>query len=111
MKQAVKIFKALSDSTRVRMIKLLETAGELCVCEILRALDISQTRASRNLNILKHAGLVTDRRKGMWVHYSINCGGSDKCCADIYKIMRTWLNREPQIRQDLSRLKKFRSLK
>jgi ArsR family transcriptional regulator, arsenate/arsenite/antimonite-responsive transcriptional repressor len=108
MEQAVKIFKALSDVTRIRMIKLLETAGELCVCEILRALDISQTRASRNLNILKHAGLVTDRRIKMWVHYSINRKECEKCCDDMFKVVRLWLNDEPQVKQDLARLKKYR---
>jgi ArsR family transcriptional regulator len=111
MKQAVKIFKALSDATRIRMIKLLEKAGELCVCEIVRALDISQTRASRNLNILKHAGLVKDRRIKMWVHYSINREECEKCCEDMFKVTRMWLNDEPQIKQDLARLKKFRSSK
>lgn len=108
MKQAVKIFKALSDATRIRMIKLLEKSGELCVCEILKALDISQTRASRNLNILKHAGLVKDRRIKMWVHYSINKEECEECCADMFKVTKPWLNDDPQVKQDLVRLKKFR---
>ena len=108
MKQAVKIFKALSDATRIRMIKLLEKAGELCVCEIVKALDISQTRASRNLNILKHAGLVNDRRLKMWVHYSINREECEKSCEDIFKVTRAWLNDDPQVKEDLLRLKKFR---
>lgn len=108
MKQAVKIFKALSNATRIRMIKLLERSGELCVCEILKALDISQTRASRNLNILKDAGLVKDRRVGMWVHYYVNRDKCEKCCADMFGVVGKWLNDEPQVRQDLARLKKIR---
>jgi ArsR family transcriptional regulator, arsenate/arsenite/antimonite-responsive transcriptional repressor len=111
MKQAVKIFKALSDATRIRMIKLLEKAGELCVCEILKALDISQTRASRNLNILKQAGLVKDRRLKMWVHYSINREECEECCKDMFKVTKLWLNDEPVIKEDLARLKKYRKNK
>jgi DNA-binding transcriptional ArsR family regulator len=90
------------------MIKLLEKAGELCVCEIVGALAISQTRASRNLNILKHAGLVKDRRLGMWVHYSMNRQECGKCCEDVFKVTKNWLNDEPQIKEDLVRLKKYR---
>ncbi|WP_303882151.1 metalloregulator ArsR/SmtB family transcription factor [Acetomicrobium mobile] len=61
---------ALSDETRLRMINILR-GGELCVCEIAEALGISQTKASRHLNILKTAGIVSDRRQAQWVYYSI----------------------------------------
>lgn len=105
MKQVIRVLKALSDATRIRMIKLLEMSGELCVCEILKALAISQTRASRNLNILKQAGLVTDSRHGMWVYYSLNREGCEDCCKDVFKVVRQWLNGEPQVKEDLLRLK------
>ena len=71
MREFIRVFKALSDETRLRMLKLL-SEGELCVCEIMQAMEISQTRASRNLGILKAAGLVEDRRDGQWVHYSLS---------------------------------------
>jgi len=51
-------------------MKLLET-GELCVCELMQVLDMSQPRISRHLGILKNAGLVNDRRQGKWVFYSL----------------------------------------
>jgi len=51
MREFIRVFKALSDETRLRMLKLL-SEGELCVCEIMQAMEISQTRASRNLGIL-----------------------------------------------------------
>ena len=70
MRELIKVFKALSDETRIRMLELL-SQGELCVCEIMQALEISQTRASRNLGILRDAGLLQDRRDGQWVHYSV----------------------------------------
>ena len=72
MRQLIKVFKALSDQTKVRILKILQERNELCVCEIMQALNISQSRASRNLGILEDAGFVNDRRDGLWVHYSIN---------------------------------------
>jgi len=71
MRELIKVFKALSDETRLRMLQLL-SEGDLCVCEIMQALNISQTRASRNLGILRDAGLLVDKRDGQWVHYSLN---------------------------------------
>jgi ArsR family transcriptional regulator len=65
------IFKALSDATRLRIVKLLEK-GELCVCDIVSALDIVQPKASFHLSVLKEAGLIKDRKQGKWIHYSLN---------------------------------------
>lgn len=63
------IFKALSDETRLR-IYLLLGKGEICVCQIQVALGISQTKVSRHLTVLRHAGLVNARREGQWMYYS-----------------------------------------
>jgi ArsR family transcriptional regulator len=71
MKEIVKIFHALSDETRLKIIKLLEE-GELCVCEIVSALDMVQPKVSFHLGILKEAGLLKIRRKGKWILYSLN---------------------------------------
>lgn len=72
MKQAVKLFKALGDPTRLRIVKLLEH-GELCVCQLIAVLGMGQSRISRHLSILKEAGLILDDRKGKWVHYRLCC--------------------------------------
>jgi len=72
MKQAVKVFKALGDPTRLRIVKLLEN-GELCVCQLIAVLNMGQSRISRHLSILKEAGLIVDDRKGKWVHYRLCC--------------------------------------
>ena len=77
MKQAVKVFKALGDPTRLRIVKLLEN-GELCVCQLIAVLGMGQSRISRHLSILKGAGLIVDDRKGKWVHYR-------SCCKDPAK--------------------------
>ena len=71
MNELVTIFKALSDETRLRIIKLLEE-GELCVCDITAALDMVQPKVSFHLSALKEAGLIKDRKTGKWIHYSLN---------------------------------------
>ena len=71
MKELSAIFKALSDATRLRIVKLLER-GELCVCDIVAALDIVQPRASFHLGVLREAGLIKDRKQGKWIHYRLN---------------------------------------
>lgn len=64
-------FRALSDPTRLRSLVLLEREGELCVCELTYALQTSQPKISRHLAYLRDAGLVADRRDGVWVHYRL----------------------------------------
>jgi len=71
MNELTTIFKALSDETRLRIIKLLEQ-GELCVCDITAALDMVQPKVSFHLSALKEAGLIRDRKQGKWIHYSLN---------------------------------------
>ncbi len=70
MKNALRIFNALSDSTRLRIILLL-LERDLCVCELLFVLKMSQSRISHQLRILRDAGLVEDKRDGQWMVYGI----------------------------------------
>ena len=65
------IFQALADSTRLRCLALIETHGELCVCELVHALELSQPKISRHLKLLRESGLVADRRERIWVHYRL----------------------------------------
>lgn len=71
MRDFVKLFKALSDETRLRMLNIL-LERECCVCEVMQVLNVSQTRASRNLNLLYDAGFLKVRREGLWAYYSID---------------------------------------
>jgi ArsR family transcriptional regulator, arsenate/arsenite/antimonite-responsive transcriptional repressor len=71
MQEILSIFKALSDELRLRILKLLQN-GELCVCDIVAALDMSQPKISFHLSTLKEAGLIKDRKEGRWIHYSID---------------------------------------
>lgn len=67
------IFKALGDQTRLRLVNLL-LKQELCVCELVEALNLPQPKVSRHLGILKDAGLVLDRREAQMVFYRLNLG-------------------------------------
>ncbi|MBA3542104.1 MAG: winged helix-turn-helix transcriptional regulator [Deltaproteobacteria bacterium] len=71
-----RLFRALGDETRLRMVALL-SHGELCVCHLEKALDVSQPNASRQLGILKAAGIVDSRRDGTWVYYAISTQDHD----------------------------------
>ena len=70
MRNSAEFFRALADETRLRILNLL-VQGELCVCDIMTVLDIGQSKASRHLACLRNAGLVRDRRSGVWMHYSL----------------------------------------
>jgi len=71
MQKLLMIFKALSEETRLRILKLLES-GELCVCDITDVLNMSQPNISFHLGMLKEAGLIKDRREGRWMYYSLD---------------------------------------
>ena len=65
------LFSALAEPTRRRILMLLAAHGELCVCELVHALQLAQPRISSHLAALRKAGLVSSRKQGLWVHYSI----------------------------------------
>jgi ArsR family transcriptional regulator len=65
-----RFFKALADETRLRIVKLLGIR-EMCVCEVMVALGLTQPTASHHLGLLENAGLVKDRKEGKWVFYSL----------------------------------------
>ena len=69
--RSVQLFHALSDSTRLSILQRLRF-GERCVCDLTDALDAAQSRLSFHLKVLKDADLVTDRREGRWMYYTMN---------------------------------------
>jgi ArsR family transcriptional regulator len=71
MDELLGIFKALSEETRLRIIKLLEH-GELCVCDLVAALGLVQPKVSFHLAVLKEAGFIKDRKEGKWTHYRLD---------------------------------------
>ncbi|MCX5830287.1 MAG: metalloregulator ArsR/SmtB family transcription factor [Deltaproteobacteria bacterium] len=77
MKKAAAFFKVLADEARLNMLWLLLNHRELCVCDFMAVLEVTQSKASRHLRILYNAGLVTDRRVGLWIYYSLQPAADD----------------------------------
>jgi ArsR family transcriptional regulator len=82
MRDLVKVYKVLSDESRLRVLNLL-LERECCVCEVMQALDISQSKASRILSALYDAGILKLHRDGLWALYSIDWDGMDAHLKDI----------------------------
>ncbi|MGD1969152.1 MAG: metalloregulator ArsR/SmtB family transcription factor [Desulfobacterales bacterium] len=85
IEQLVEIFKALSDPTRLRLVKLLNDCepgickgGPLCVNALAHQLGVSQSAVSQHLRILRQAGLVSGARRGSFMHYSVDPDGLEK---------------------------------
>jgi ArsR family transcriptional regulator len=93
LQRAVGAFHALSDPTRLELVALLRR-GERCVCELQEALGAAQSRLSFHLKVLKEAGLVTDRREGRWVYYTLHRDAVEDLAAlltDCCTPQRGWL--------------------
>lgn len=69
---AVSVFKALGDPVRLRIVRLVASAGELCVCKIVEQLDLDQPAVSHHLSKLRQAGILRARKCGKWVYYSLD---------------------------------------
>jgi ArsR family transcriptional regulator, arsenate/arsenite/antimonite-responsive transcriptional repressor len=104
LKDMETLFKALADSTRLRILGLLLT-GEVCVCHIHESLKIPQPKASRHLAYLREAGLVTTRRDGLWVHYRM-ADLTDPLVSTIANAVRHALAHTDVVHRDAERLQK-----
>ena len=104
MQDLIKAMKALSDETRIRMLNIL-LEKECCVCEVMQALDISQSRASRNLGILEDAGFLTAKRDGVWTVYSIDWQTANSHAAFLARLLKDSPTTDERMAQDEARLK------
>jgi ArsR family transcriptional regulator len=99
-----RLFRALGDETRLRIVALL-SHGELCVCHLETALELNQPNASRQLGILKSAGIVDSRRDGTWVYYSI----TEQAHATVAKaldVLTEAFGAETALKRDHAKLRK-----
>jgi len=101
----IKAMKALSDDTRLRILKIL-LERECCVCEVMQALDISQSRASRNLRILQNADFLKVRRDGVWIVYSVDWETANRYTTSLAKLLRDSPISNEVLTQDKERLKR-----
>jgi ArsR family transcriptional regulator len=106
MQEYTKVFKALGDRNRVRILKMLEER-ELCVCQIMMVLRLKQPTVSKHLSVLKTAGLVAAKRNGTWIFYSLSCQRRNNYDQAQLGLMRNWLNDDPTICADHARLKEI----
>jgi ArsR family transcriptional regulator, arsenate/arsenite/antimonite-responsive transcriptional repressor len=96
MRDFIKVMKALSDSNRVKIVKLLQHKS-LCVCEIHTALGLAQPTVSKHLKILEDAGLVTYSKCGLWVNYALTDGSSSPYAATLLGSLKHWLQDDPEV--------------
>jgi ArsR family transcriptional regulator len=96
MKEFLKVMKASSDPTRVKILKMLGKRV-MCVCEIQTALGTAQSTASKHLKILEDAGLVVSKKEGLWVNYLLADGSQSPYASNLLGNMRHWLDDEPEI--------------
>jgi ArsR family transcriptional regulator len=99
-----RLFRALGDETRLRIVALL-AHGELCVCHIEQALSLSQPNASRQLGILRAAGVVDSRREGTWVYYRI-ADQEHAAVQQVVALLSASFGAERTLRADLVRVRK-----
>jgi len=105
MRELTKMLKALSDESRLRVLSLV-LERECCVCEVMQAMNISQSRASRSLTALYDAGILRQRKDGRWVLYSIDNEGMKEYTNDIVLAVSKALMGNPLVEEDRERLKK-----
>jgi ArsR family transcriptional regulator len=103
MEEFIKVMKALSDSSRIKIIKLLQRRN-LCVCEIQEALKLSQSTVSKHLKILEKAGLVVSFREGQWVNHTLADGTNNPYVANLLGNLRYWLEEDSNIASLIERL-------
>jgi ArsR family transcriptional regulator len=98
------VFRALADRTRLRILGLL-AGGDVCVCEIHESLNLPQPTVSRHLAYLRNAGLVTGRKQGLWVHYSL-AKPDDPVVQAVLDSAAHWVHHAPSAERDTARLEK-----
>jgi ArsR family transcriptional regulator len=98
------VFKCLADETRSRATLLIAGHGELCVCELMCAMDDSQPKISRHLAQLRSSGLLLDRRQGQWVYYRLN----PTLPAWVHEVLQVTLRENAEwLQENSSRLQKM----
>lgn len=106
MKNEARLFKSLADETRLNILCLLKGQEELCVCDIMRVLGITQSKASRHLRYLYHLGLVSDRREGLWMYYSL-CAAPGSQGDKLLKVLDEMLEPLPEAQALRDRLNRW----
>ena len=106
MKELTRLLSALADPTRLRLLRLIHRQ-ELCVCELMEALQLPQYKVSRHLLELRRIGLAEARRSGRWMHYRISGAATrSPLHQDLLKLLDVHLRDLPEAKRDDTRLAK-----
>lgn len=107
VQRLAELHKALSDETRLRIVNVLCELGELCVCDIEAGLEITQSKASRHLGVLRQVGLLSVRREGTWIHYRVS-DDLDETCATLVDAAHAAAAATREGRRDVARAREQR---
>ena len=99
MREYLAVVKAISDGSRVRILKLLERKP-LCVCQIVAVLGLRPSTVSKHLSILRQAGLVEDRKDRKWVYYGLSRENVNPFSQTALALLRAWLNDDRKVMAD-----------
>ena len=99
----LKIFKALSDISRLRILKALQSRV-LCVCEIKELLGLANSTVSQHLSILKESGFILEEKEGKWVNYMINPKPGDPRVFSILSMLDYWIGNDQIISDDKKKI-------
>ena len=99
----VRVFKALSDPNRIRIMKLM-LERELCLCEVREVLNLSNSTVSKHLSILRDAGLVLDSKNGKWVNFRINDRSDQQLVRSAIQMVKASFSDDETIRHDLKKV-------
>jgi ArsR family transcriptional regulator, arsenate/arsenite/antimonite-responsive transcriptional repressor len=105
IEEKTKIFKALSDPNRLRILKMLQ-AKSLCVCEITDVLRLATSTVSKHLSILKSTGFIIETKDGKWVNYLINPRPSDARISSVLSTLDFWISDDQMIISDKQKVQK-----
>jgi len=108
VRDTAQFFKVLAEEARLQMLWLLLNHEELCVCDFMAALEITQSKASRHLSTLRHAGLVTDRKQGLWSFYAL-CPIEDPLAKEHLALLRVTLAKRTDAQVLLAKLQEWLS--
>lgn len=103
MKEYIRVMKALSDPSRIKILKMLQHR-KMCVCEIQNVLGIAQSTTSKHLKMLENAGLVFSVRDGLWINYQVSDGSQSEYAARQIELLSTWLEEDLAIRKLIEKL-------
>ncbi len=100
MEELSKIFKALSDPNRLRIIKMLEQRP-LCGCEIQAVLNLAASTVSKHLSILRDSGLIYDEKDNKWVNYYLNRQSTSNVIKVLLPLLSTWMPYNELVQKDV----------